>query len=181
MDSFLFHPKVVHLPMALAVLMPLLAGGIWLAWWRQWLPARTWVVVVALQAILLGSALMALQSGERDEEAAERVVPEAAIEAHEEAAELFVVVGAATLLLMGVALATSKSGIGRAIGGVAAACTLVVFAAGYRTGQAGGDLVYRHGAASAFASSQAKGTSSEGSPAQGSYPPGHEEGEEDDD
>jgi hypothetical protein len=34
MDTLLFHPKLVHVPMALGVLTPLIAGGLLLAWWR---------------------------------------------------------------------------------------------------------------------------------------------------
>lgn len=37
MDQRFFHPKIVHLPMALAVLIPLIAGGVAIAWWRGWL------------------------------------------------------------------------------------------------------------------------------------------------
>jgi len=46
------HPLIVHLPLALALLVPLLAAGTLLAWWRGWLPGRrSWAVVVALQAL----------------------------------------------------------------------------------------------------------------------------------
>ena len=43
MDQLFFHPKVVHLPMALAVLMPLVTGGVLFAWWRGWFQRRVWV------------------------------------------------------------------------------------------------------------------------------------------
>ncbi len=66
MDTLLFHPKVVHLPMAIAVLMPLIAGGLLLAWWRSWLPHRGWFVAIGLQAILLGSGIVALRTGEAE-------------------------------------------------------------------------------------------------------------------
>ena len=58
MDTFLFHPKLVHLPIALGVLMPLVAGGLLVAWWRKWLPGRAWVVAIALQAALLSRELV---------------------------------------------------------------------------------------------------------------------------
>ena len=35
------HPKLVHLPLALAALLPLLTFGVLLAWWRGWLQQRT--------------------------------------------------------------------------------------------------------------------------------------------
>lgn len=150
MDTLFFHPKVVHLPIALALLMPLLAGGFLLAWWRKWLPARSWIVVVALQAILLGSGVVALQTGEAEEDRVERVVPEAAVEAHEHAAEFFVQGSAGVLAMMLLALAISRRKAGLPAAAVATLGTVAVLGLGYRTGQAGGDLVYRHNAASAY-------------------------------
>lgn len=150
MDSFLFHPKLVHLPIALAVLMPLVSGGLLLAWWRNWLPARSWVIAVALQLVLIGSGVLALRSGEAEEERVEPVVAEQLIEAHEEAAEAFVWASGAVLAVMVLGLALSSRRTGPVAGAVATVGTLVVLGLGYRTGQAGGDLVYRHGATRAF-------------------------------
>jgi uncharacterized membrane protein len=150
MDSLLFHPKLVHIPIALAVLMPAVAGGLLLAWWRQWLPARTWVIAIALQAALVGSGILALRSGEAEAERVERVVAEQFIEEHEEAAEAFVWAsgGVLAVMLLGFALSSRRSGPIAAT--VATLGTLVVLGLGYRTGQAGGDLVYRHGAAQPY-------------------------------
>jgi hypothetical protein len=87
MDALLFHPKVVHIPMALGVLMPIIAGGLLLAWWRNWLPRRSWFLVIGFQAILFGSGVLALRTGEAEEDRVERVVAERFIEKHEEAAD----------------------------------------------------------------------------------------------
>jgi hypothetical protein len=147
MDALLFHPKMVHVPMALAVLMPLVAGGLLLAWWRGWLPRRTFAVALALQAVLFTSGLVALRSGEAEEERVERVVPEAAIEAHEEAAEAFVWAGGGALALMALALALGSTRAGLPLAAAATVVTLGVLGLGVRTGEAGGDLVYKYGAA----------------------------------
>lgn len=152
MDSFLFHPKLVHIPIALAVLMPLITGGLLLAWWRNWLPARAWVIAVALQAVLVGSAILALRSGEAEAEPVERVVAERFIEEHEEAAEAFVWASGGVLAVMLLGLALSSRPSGPVAATVATVGTLVVLGLGYRTGQAGGDLVYRHGAAKVYSS-----------------------------
>lgn len=162
MDSIFFHPKVVHIPIALGVLMPLLAGGLLLAWWRQWLPARSWALVVTFQAILLGSGVVALQTGESEEDRVERVVPEQALEQHEEAAEGFVWASGAILALMMLALAMSRRKSGLPTAAVATLGTLAVLALGYRTGQAGGDLVYRHNAGSAYSGGDTGTVNSEG-------------------
>jgi len=155
MNALFFHPKLVHLPMALGALMPLVAGGLLLAWWRTWLPARTWVVAVALQLLLVVSGVVALRSGEAEEERVERVVAERLIEEHEEAAEAFVWASGAALGLMLLGLAMAGRGAGLAAAGAATLATGVVFVLGYRTGEAGGALVYRYGAASAYVGSAA--------------------------
>lgn len=150
MDALLFHPKLVHVPMALGVLMPLIAGGLLLAWWRNWLPRRGWFLAIALQAILVGSGVLALRSGEAEEDRVERVVAERFIEEHEEAAEMFVWAsgGVLAVMLLAAALGARRSGLPTAA--AATLGTLLVLGLGYRTGQAGGKLVYQHGAAQAY-------------------------------
>lgn len=144
------HPKLVHLPIALAVLMPLLSAGLLVAWITQALPRRTWLIVIVLQGLLLGSGIAALRSGEADEERVEAVVPEPAIEAHEEAATTFVV-GSAVVLAIALAAGVIRNERGaRAAAALAVAGTSIVLLLGYRTGDAGGRLVYQHGAASSF-------------------------------
>jgi len=153
MDSIFFHPKIVHLPMALAVLMPLVGAGLAVAWWRAWLPARGWVIAVVLQALLVGSSIAALRTGEAEEEVVERVVAESRIEAHEEAAEAFTIAAGVVLGLMVLALGASRTRVGLPVALAATVGTTVVFGLGYQTGQAGGELVYRYGAAAAPVSS----------------------------
>lgn len=145
------HPQVVHLPLALCVLMPLLCGGLALAIWRGALPGRTWWLAVALQAVLVVVGVVAMQSGESDEEIAERVVPHEAIEAHEEAAEGFVWTAAGLLALMIAAGAVPGDGRRRLLAAASTVLAVVVFVLGVRTGEAGGRLVYEHGAAGAHA------------------------------
>lgn len=150
MDALLFHPKLVHIPIALAVLMPLITCGLLLAWWRKWLPPRAWFIAVALQAVLVASGLLALRSGEAEEDRVERVVPERFLEEHEEAAKLFVWSSGAVLAVMLLASALAFRRTGHIAAAAATLGTFVVLGLGYRTGQAGGDLVYRHGAAQAY-------------------------------
>jgi hypothetical protein len=164
MDSLFFHPKMVHLPMALAVVMPLVAGGLLLSWWRGWLPRQAWLVAVGLQAILLSSGVLALQSGEAEEDRVERVVPERLIEQHEEAAQVFTSASAGVFGLMLLAAWFGSRRAGLPIASAATACTLVVLWLGYRTGEAGGSLVYQHGAADAYTGTAAS-SGEEGLPA----------------
>jgi len=142
------HPAVVHLPIALAVLMPLLAVLAGLAIRQGFVPARTWAAVVLLQAILVGSSWYALETGEDQEERVEEVVAERHIEEHEEAAERLHRLGIAALVLVAAGLLPGTAGgVARAVGVVA---TVAVLAAAVPVGHSGGELVYRHGAAQAY-------------------------------
>jgi len=150
MDTTPLHPLIVHLPMALAGLMPLVAGGMLFAWYRGYFRKRTWVVVCLLQAAMLASSLIAMRTGENDEERVEQVVPEAAIERHEEAAEIFTWGSGLLLVVSLMPLLLRNQGKARAAGLLTLAGTLVMLGLGYNVGSAGGELVYEHGAAAAF-------------------------------
>ncbi len=150
MDQLFFHPKLVHLPMALAVLMPLVSGGVLLAWWRGWFDRRVWVLVFMLQAALVGSGALAMNTGEREEERVEQVVAEEQIETHEEAAEVFVWASAALLLLMAVPLVLPDARARQMVALGAVLGTLVISGLGYAAGEAGGKLVYQYGAAQVY-------------------------------
>lgn len=150
MDQLLFHPKVVHLPIALSALMPLIAGGVTFAYLRGWLDRRAWVIVLALQGSMFGTGLAAMYTGGEEEERVAQIVPEPQVEAHEEAAELFVWASAIVLALMAVPLLLSEGELSNAILIFTCIGSVVVLALGYRAGEAGGRLVYEHGAAGAY-------------------------------
>jgi hypothetical protein len=143
------HPLAVHLPIALAVLVPLVSSGILLAWHRGALPRRAFLIAVALQLLLVASGVVALRTGEADEEIVEAAVPEAALEAHEEAAELFVYAAGALAVVFVAVAALKDRPAAKSLAAVATAGSLVILGFGYQTGEAGGALVYEHGAAAA--------------------------------
>lgn len=151
MDSLPLHPKLVHLPMALAMLMPLITGGLLLAWWREWLPRRAWWVAVFLQVALMGGAAGSYITGEGDEGRVEPVVGEAPIEAHEEAATVFLI-GAGVTTALVIAAALLPLGLAKGAAGLAVVATLAVLWLGVAVGEAGGRLVYQHNAGAAFSS-----------------------------
>ncbi|MBK7581436.1 MAG: hypothetical protein IPI67_14645 [Myxococcales bacterium] len=144
------HPAVVHFPVALAVLVPLVALGVLLAWRRGWLPARTWVVVVALQAVLAVGAVVAMKTGEGDEERVEKVVREASIEAHEDAAKLFTLVGFGVLVLAAAPLLSKRDSLKQALAGASIVGSLGLVGLAYNAAHRGGQLVYAEGAGSAY-------------------------------
>lgn len=142
------HPAIVHLPIALTLLLPLIVVAAWLLT-RRGFPVRSaWVGVVAGAALLSGSAWLAVETGEQQEERVEKAVSEGALESHEERANLFLALAAGTLVLSLVGLASGRAGrYGRI---AAAAASLVLLPAGWLVGHTGGELVYRHGAAQAY-------------------------------
>ncbi|MBI3204036.1 MAG: hypothetical protein HYZ29_21035 [Myxococcales bacterium] len=149
------HPVIVHIPVALAVLMPLIAGGLLLATWRKWLPARAWAMALALQAVLAIGGFAAMNTGEREEDRVEKVVPEAALEAHEDAGKRFMIGAIAVLALAAVPMFLRRDSLKVAAMGAATAGTLAVVALGYDVGHKGGKLVYVEGATKAYTQDQA--------------------------
>ncbi len=145
------HPAIVHLPIGLALVMPFLAAGLAFAIWRGKLPALAFGIVVGLQAAALGAGFAAYATGGDDQRKVERVVAEKVIEAHEEAAELYLWSQAVALALAAGVLAARGKAVRVALG-VAIAASAGVSALALRAGTVGGELVYRHGAASVFVS-----------------------------
>lgn len=142
------HPAVVHLPIALAVLVPAFALLGILAIEARLVPARTWCVVVLLQAALAGSAWLAHETGEEQEERVEDVVAERPIEDHQEAADRLLKLAFATLAVSAAGLLPKRAGTLGRFATLAAAG--IALAAGISVGRSGGELVYRHGAANAY-------------------------------
>jgi hypothetical protein len=149
MPTLPLHPAIVHLPLGLALVLPLLAVAVGLAVWRGRLPRGAFAVLFGLQLVLVGTGALSMKLGERDGDRVEKVIPERLIEAHEERAEAFLLAAVVVLVGAGALLVLPA----RALAGASAAValgTLVVAGLGIRTGEAGGALVYQHGAASAF-------------------------------
>lgn len=143
------HPAIVHFPIVLAVLAPLLAAGAFWAIQSERLPRRSWLGVVILQVVLVGTVWIATETGEHEEDRVERVVAERHIEEHEDAAERFLALAALVLPLAAAGMLSGRVGaINRAL--TIALSLAALGAAGY-TGHSGGELVYRHGAAAAYA------------------------------
>ena len=84
------HPLIVHLPIAMTVLVPLFGFGALIAIRRGARVLPVWGLATAMIALTLGSGLLAKETGEDEEDAVENVVPEEAIETHEDAADAFV-------------------------------------------------------------------------------------------
>jgi hypothetical protein len=114
-------------------------------------------------ALLLVSGFAAEKTGEQQEDRVEKVVPEAAFEKHEEAAELFLVVTGGVLVLAAGGLMSNS--LGKTMRVVGTVGTLAVLAAGWNVGHSGGQLVYQYNAGAAYstgAAGAAEGASTAG-------------------
>lgn len=158
--SLPLHPLIVHMPIALTILVPLFAIGAFWAVSRGANVNKAWGLATGLIAATLLSGWIALQTGQNEEEKVEEVVNEGAIHEHEEAAEGFLVTTGIVLLLAGAGLLKGRPGtIAR---GVATVGTLAMVGAGVNVGHSGGSLVYKEGAAMAYASPTAGGEGRKG-------------------
>jgi uncharacterized membrane protein len=155
--SLPLHPAIVHLPLGLAFVTPLLAIGFAWAIWRGRLRNRAWISIVVLQAVLLGAGVVAVNTGSHEEDRVEHVVPESAIERHEMYAEQFVWATGFTLVIAGLVLVFRQPVVTHTLTLAAVAGTVIVAGAALRVGHAGGQLVYVHNAGAAY-SSVAKST-----------------------
>ena len=142
------HPAVVHFPIVLMVLLPVVGGVALWAIRRGARPPVAWTVPVVAAAALALSSWVAVETGENEEDVVEPVVAEAAVHEHEEDAELFLVLSGALLLVTAAGLLRGAPGRAARLGAIAGAVGLA--ALGARVGHSGGNLVYRDGAASAY-------------------------------
>jgi hypothetical protein len=148
------HPALVHMPLALAVLIPLLALLAAVAIARAWGDRSLWAGIVLLQVLFAGSGWIAAEAGEDEEEVVEEIVGHDLIHEHEEAAERLVWLAA---LAVPLAAAGSLHGrVGAAARGLHVVASLGILAAAWSVGASGGALVYEHGAASAYTRPQAE-------------------------
>lgn len=160
------HPAIVHLPIALAVLLPIFAIGALIAIRRGARPLPAWAIPTALAAVLTVGSWAALETGQQQEDRVEDAVPRAALHGHEESAEAFLGLSVALLGIAALGLAPRR--IGSAARAIATLGTLGLLVAGYRVGHSGGELVYAHGAASVYVTSRSA-LSDAGAPVQGEH------------
>ena len=150
MKPELFHPAIVHLPLGVSIVLPVLGLlGLWLHFKRRdesAVFARFWAgLMVCLIAASIG-AFLAHETGEAGEHAIGKSMPEGVIELHEKYSKIFsALLYAATAVGVLVFLLRGRLR-GYAVLAVTVLCSAALFA-GILTGNAGGELVYKHKAA----------------------------------
>jgi uncharacterized membrane protein len=151
------HPALVHLPLGLAMLLPLLALAGLITLWRSPAQRHLWIAATVGAALMAGGAFLALETGEDEEEIAEAVVSHRLIHEHEELAELFMVLSAILAVLTVLTLIASfkKPAAAKVLGSIAVLVSVAALVQGLRTGHAGGELVYVHNAGAAHSKNAA--------------------------
>ena len=144
------HPKIVHLPLGLAMVMPIVFVLLAAAVRRQWLPPRAWWMGVALAAFTSLGAFAAAQLGDSDALRVEKVLDKKLIDEHDAAAGQFQFALGVTLAIavLGGILRDPRARLGAHT--ATALLSVVAFGLGVRTGHLGGNLVYKHGAAAVY-------------------------------
>lgn len=134
------HPAVVHFPIVLMFILPVAAlGALWAI--RRGAPQRlAWAVPLLVAASLAGSAWLAVETGEQQEDRAEDAVGEPVLETHEEAAQRFLAFSTVVLVITAAGFAGGTAGRVLRLTGAAAAVALI--GAGYQVGHSGGRIVY---------------------------------------
>ena len=150
MKPELLHPAIVHLPLGVAIVLPVLGLlGLWLHFKRRdesAVFARFWAgLMVCLIAASVG-AFLAHETGEAGEHVIGKYMPEGAIELHEKYSKIFSALLYAASLVGALVFFLRGRLKGYAILTVTALCGAALFA-GILTGNAGGELVYKHKAA----------------------------------
>lgn len=142
------HPAVVHLPLALAVIVPLIIGFALLKMRGGATAPDVWMPTVILSFLMFAGTLAATNTGEDEEDVVEAVVSGQVIHDHEEKAEAFMWGSGVLFLLTSFGFLSAR--FGQASRYLSAVCSIVVLVLALRTGHSGGELVYEHGAASAY-------------------------------
>lgn len=143
------HPLIVHFPMAVTFIIPVLDIIFALMIKKNKMTPKGWLIIIGLQLAVVVSGYVSLETGETEEHNVEKVVSKKVIHEHEEAAEIFVgstVIG----LVLSIAAFFIRKELGFPVKLGIAAIGLVSCFLAYRTGKLGGELVYKHGAASVY-------------------------------
>jgi uncharacterized membrane protein len=144
------HPAIVHFPIALTFILPVLLLIFAWAIRAGKMSKELWPVLIGLQLLVTGTGYLALETGETDEEKVSAVVGKKIIHEHEESAEIFVGTTVITLAAS-IAVWFLQPGLQNKARFIVAALSLLPVFFAWNTGKRGGEIVYKHGGGSAHA------------------------------
>jgi uncharacterized membrane protein len=151
-----FHPIIVHFPIALTFILPLLMLVFIFMIKKNKMSHYAWLIIIGLQIATSISGYVAMNAGENEEDQVEKVVSKKIIGEHEEAAEVFV--GSTVILLvLSIAAFFLKKELQFPVTLGICVLSLVSCFLAYKAGESGGELVYKYGAARAYATTSTEG------------------------
>ncbi|MCB0391814.1 MAG: hypothetical protein KDD58_11000 [Bdellovibrionales bacterium] len=140
------HPVAVHFPIVLGLLIPIASLSVFILIKLKYLDPRIWLLVVILSGLFFASAVVAVQTGEKDEHKVEEVVGHKVLETHEEHGEKIQWLALAVFLISITPLLLKKPTELQILTVIIS--SIVVYPL-IETGHTGGELIYKHGAAEA--------------------------------
>lgn len=147
MNNLPLHPILVHFPIALGLLAPLLIFIIWIGIYKWNWQTTTWSLIPLVYMILFACSLGAVKTGEMDEEKVEAYISHEVIEEHEEIGEKipWIFAGLWCLSVTPFFIRSRK----KMLMTITMVCSVISVAPIIVTGHSGGELVYKYGAARA--------------------------------
>lgn len=146
-----FHPLIAHFPLVLATILPVLVLIFAYMIKVDKMTPRGWILIIGLQLVTTITGYVALETGENEEATVLKVVEKSYVQAHESQAEIFV---GTTVVALALAIGAFfvKKELQFTVQVVVAVVGILACYFAYKTGKLGGELVYGHGAGSAYSS-----------------------------
>lgn len=143
------HPFFAHIPLVLALFMPVVLWTTIILIARRKIGAQSWWVPVVIQAVIVVFAYIALSSGENEEDLVAQFIPKRFISQHENMAEVF---SGLSVLLLGVVMVVNfvNEKVAKKLRVIAALFSFVPLGMGLYVGRLGGEIAYAHGGAEAY-------------------------------
>ena len=143
------HSALVHVPLGLTVLAPIILTGLFL-YRKAEMAKKTWIFIILTQFIGAESAILAKEYAEQDEHIVESAISEQIIEEDEERAETFTSALIATLAISILAFFIKKENYSFYFFSLTLFFQILVVGLGHQVGSSGGELVYKYGATKTF-------------------------------
>ena len=134
------HPFIVHFPIAIGILMPMLVVGVGLGIKLLKWPHQTWWMIVFFQTVVVASSVIAVVSGEKEEERPGPPLNQEQLAVHEEAGETIPWTAGVALILSMAPLIMPKKMKGLAL--LFLIVSLGIMIQLIYTGHSGGQLIY---------------------------------------
>lgn len=144
------HPALVHLPLGIVVLLPIVTIVLSLLFWRKSIQKPAFILIALLHGILTISSYVAIETGEDEEKRVQKLVGKEVVHEHEEKAELFASSTLIPLILTLTLFIPAGIKLFQINLGVLFVMQIALVFLAYDVGHSGGELVYRHGAANAY-------------------------------